>query len=72
MIDYIERRSIFCDLTCDWMSRLVTFNHMLNYVLTQLVYFPWLGLSILIPMTWSNYFCLDMAQMSPIPYSLFF
>ena len=49
-IEYIARHAICCDWTCDLVSRLVTFNHMLNYVSTQLVSFPWLNLSGSSPM----------------------
>ena len=32
-----ECNDIYCDWTCDWMSRLIMLNHILNYVSTQLV-----------------------------------
>ena len=45
LIQYLERHAICCDLTCDSVSRLVTFNHMLDHVSTQLVSFHLLDLS---------------------------
>ena len=40
MIEYLARHAICCDLTCEKMSQSVTFNHILNYVSTQLFPFP--------------------------------
>ena len=56
MIEYLACHAICYDWICDWVSQLVTFNHMLNYVSTQLVYFPWIDLSNSIPMTRYNSF----------------
>ena len=50
MIEYLERYAIYCDLNFDWVSLLVTLNHMLNYVSTQLVSF--FDLTWLIPVLW--------------------
>ena len=56
MIEYLACHAIFCDWTCGWVSQLVMFNHMLNHVTTQLVSFPWLGISISSHMNQYNQF----------------
>ena len=70
MISYHACHEICCDWTCDWVSQLITFNNMLNYVRTKLVSSPWLDLSSSSPMTWSNYF--QSWSVSIEYYSLFF
>ena len=55
MIDYLACNSICCDQTCDWVSLLVIFNNMFNYVLTQLVTFHWIDISSSSHMNLSNF-----------------
>ena len=56
VIGYISRHEICCDWTCDWVSLFIVFNNMIDYVSTQLVYFPWIYLSSFSHMTQSNSF----------------
>ena len=50
MIESLACHVICCDSNCDWVSQLVTFNHMLNYVSTQLFSLP--DLTYLVPFLW--------------------
>ena len=53
MIKYLAHHAIYCDLICDWLSQLITFNNMLNYISTQLFSFSWIDL-ISFSLDWIN------------------
>ena len=68
MIEYLTHHAICCDWTCDWVSKLFMFNHILDYVSAQLVYLLDNLISSSI-MTRSNSFPSDdLNKLIPIPY----
>ena len=50
MIECLACRVVYFDRTCDWVSRLIMFSHILNYDLTWLI--PSLDQTELVPFVW--------------------
>ena len=61
MIDYLAHDSICYYWTCNWVSQLITFNHMIDYVSTQLV--SLLDSTQIVPVLW-----LDLISFSLTPW----
>ena len=70
-MDYLACHDIRSDWICDWVSQLVTFNHVI-LCLDSISFLAWFGLIISSSTTWSNWFQSgDFNKLTLIPYSLF-